>query len=649
MRALSISPARLFVGPRDRSRVTHEAWVRPALLVVAALAAFLYTWHLSINAYANTYYSAAALAASRSWSAWFFGSFDAGNFITVDKPPLSTMLMGLSVRLLGLSPWSILLPQALAGVATVVVLFQTVRRSFGPVAAVIAGVVMALTPVAVLMFRFNNPDALLTLLLVGAAAAVVRGLESGRIRWALLASSLIGLGFLTKYLQAYLMLPAFALVWIVEAPGSLRRRVAGLIGAGLAVVAASGWWVAVVDAIPETMRPYIGGSTDNSTLDLLLGYDGLSRIFGFLGRRAGDAVGVDGGPAGGGAGGAGFGGTPGLLRLFNAEFIGQISWLIPFAVIALVIGLVLHARAKRGDAARAGYLLWGACFVVTAGVFSFMSGIIHPYYTVALAPAVAALVGAGTVELWRLRSRSILGGIALAVAIIVTTAWGARVLATTPTFASGLGAAALVAAAIAAAVLALPARLHLGPLPLMAATLGLAAVLAGPTAYALDTVGSVNSGAIPSAGPDTSSIGGPNGALGPDGLARGGGGPQLGVGPGQVSATSSTLVDYLVANKGQATWIVAVSGAQEAGSLELASGEPVMAMGGFAGSDPAPTLEQVQEYVRSGKLRYVLIGGAGRRGPGDGVSSAVATWVAANGTIVNVGGASGTLYDLAAK
>nr|MDP9282761.1 glycosyltransferase family 39 protein [Chloroflexota bacterium] len=597
------------------------------------------------NGYANTYYSAAALAASQSWSAWFFGSFDAGNFITVDKPPLSTMLMGLSVRLFGLSSLSILLPEALAGVATVVVLFQTVRRSFGPVAAAIAGLVMALTPVAVLMFRFNNPDALLTLVLVCAAAAVVRGLESGSIRWALVASVLIGIGFLTKYLQAYLVLPAFALVWLVEAPGSLRRRIAGLFAAALAVIAASGWWVLIVDAMPEALRPYIGGSTDNSALDLILGYDGLSRIFGFLGRRGG-GIGTDGGGPVGGAGGAGFGGTPGVLRLFNSEFVGQISWLIPFALIALAVGLLLHARAKRGDAARAGYLLWGSWFVVTAGVFSFMSGIIHPYYTVALAPAIAALVGAGTVDLWRLRSRSVLGGIGLAGAIVVTAAWGAHLLATTPTFAAGLGPAALVAAGIAAAVLILPAKLSLGPLPLMAATLGVAAVLAGPAAYALDTVGSANTGAIPSAGPTVSAGGGRGGAFGPDG----GGGPQFGGGPGQTTTASAALVDYLVANKGDATWIVAVSGSQEAGSLELASGEPVMAMGGFSGSDPAPTLAQLQEYVRSGKLRYVLLGGGGRGGgPGGGGSSTVASWVAANGTVVSIGGSSGTLYDLGAK
>ena len=645
MRTLSFSPARLFPTARERATPRPDAWVRPALAAVTALAAFLYFWHLSINGYANTYYSAAALAASESWKAWFFGSFDAGSFITVDKPPLSTMLMGLSVRLFGLSSFSILAPQALAGVATVVVLFQAVRRSFGPVAGLIAAVVMALTPVAVLMFRFNNPDAVLTLLLVSAAWAVLRGLENGRFRWAILASVLIGLAFLTKYLQAYLVLPAFALVWLVAAHASLRRRIAGLAIAAVTTLVASGWWVAIVDSIPAALRPYIGGSTNNSTLDLLLGYDGLSRIFGFLRGR----FGIDGGGGGvDGGGGAGFGGTPGLFRLFNSEFVGQISWLIPFAVIALIAGLVIHARAQRTDRARAGYLLWGGWFLVTAGVFSYMSGIIHPYYTVALAPAIAALVGAGTVDLWRLRSRSIFGGIGLAVAVLVTAFWAARLLATTPTFATGLGTVALVAAFVAAAVLVVPARIGLGRASLVAAVVALAAVLAGPFAYSLDTVASVNDGALPSAGPAVSgTFGGPGGGV----FGRGGDGAVVrGGGPGQATTTSASLVDFLVANKGDATWIVAVSGSQEAGSIELASGDAVMAMGGFSGSDPAPTLAQLQEYVRSGQLRYILIGGGG--GPGGGFggggSSSIASWVAANGTVVNVAGGFGTLYDLAA-
>lgn len=221
------------IGRMLRGRTDEAAWVRPAHVGVSLLAAALYLVNLTVSGFANTYYSAAALAASKSWSAWFFGSFDAANFITIDKPPLATMLMGLSVRLFGLNSWSILLPEALAGVATVALLFVIVRRSFGPVAAVIAALVMALTPAAVLMFRYNNPDALLTLLLVLAAWAFLRALESGSTRWVVAAAVFVGLAFNTKYLQAYLVLPAFAITYALAAPGSVRRRLAGLALAAL--------------------------------------------------------------------------------------------------------------------------------------------------------------------------------------------------------------------------------------------------------------------------------------------------------------------------------------------------------------------------------------------------------------------------------
>ena len=362
-----------------RGRADEAAWVRPALLGVVALAAVLYLWNLTISGYANTYYSAAAVSASNSWSAFFFGSFDSANFITVDKPPLAIMLMGLSVRVFGLSSVSVMLPEALAGAATVGVLFLTVKRSFGPAAAFIAAVVMALTPAAVLMSRYNNPDALLTLLLVTAAWALLRSLEHGSYRWVALAATLVGLAFLTKYLQAYLVLPGFALVFGFAANTTMRRRIVGLFVALAVVLVASGWWVLIVELIPPGSRPFIGGSTTGSPLDLIFGYDGLGRIFGS-------------GGAGGSGGGASFSGEVGLFRLFNDQFFGEIAWFIPLATVCLVVGLWLRRWADRADAALAGYLLWGSWFAVTAVVFSYMSGVVHSYYAVALAPAIAALV-----------------------------------------------------------------------------------------------------------------------------------------------------------------------------------------------------------------------------------------------------------------
>ena len=635
-------------------RAGEATWVAPAMLGVVGLATVLYLFNLTISGYANTYYSAAALAGSQSWSAWFFGSLDSANFITVDKPPLGTMLIGLSVRLFGLSSWSILLPEAVAGIGTVIVLMATVRRTFGPAAAVIAGLVSALTPAAVLIFRYNNPDALLTLLLVGSAYAFVRSLERGSLRWVATAAILVGFGFLTKYLQAWFVLPSFALTWLIAAPGTLGRRMVGLAVAFVAVIAASGWWVAVMELIPAANRAYIGGSTTNSVIQLLLGYDGLGRIFGQGAGGFGD----------GGGGGGGFSGTPGLPRLFNAQLGGQVAWLLPLAIVSIGIGLVVRRRFARTDATRAAYLMWGLWLAVHVVVFSFMSGIIHSYYAVAMAPAIGALVGGGVVELWRFRERVRWGGIALAAAVTGSAILAWRLLERTPTFAPGLGIAVVALSVPVAVILVGPAR-SIGRRPaLLAAGLGLVLMLAGPAAYAADTVQTAYAGGDPSAGPTATDAsgrasfggggpasgftGGPNGTNGTDGNfagGNGGGGNGGGVagGPGGGAQVDSALVDYLVANRGNATWIVAVNGANEAGSIELASGLPVMAMGGFSGSDPAPTLAQLQAYAASGQLRYILIGD-GRGGPG-GASSEISSWVTANGTVVAAVG-NGTLYDL---
>jgi 4-amino-4-deoxy-L-arabinose transferase-like glycosyltransferase len=629
-------------------RAGEATWVAPAMLGVVGLAAVLYLFNLTVSGYANTYYSAAALAGSQSWSAWFFGSLDSANFITVDKPPLGTMLIGLSVRLFGLNSWSILLPEAVAGVGTVIVLMATVRRTFGPAAAVIAGLVSALTPAAVLIFRYNNPDALLTLLLVGSAYAFVRSLERGSLRWVAAAAILVGFGFLTKYLQAWFVLPAFALTWLIAAPGTLGRRMVGLAVAFVAVIASSGWWVAVMELIPAADRAYIGGSTNNSVVELLFGYDGLGRIFGQGG----------GGFGGGGGGGGSFSGTPGLLRLFNAQLGGQVAWLLPLALVSIGIGLVVRRRFARTDAKRAAYLMWGLWLAVHVVVFSFMSGIIHSYYAVAMAPAIGALVGGGVVELWRLRERVRWGGVALAAAVTGSAILAWRLLERTPTFAPGLGIAVVALSVPVAVILVSPARSIGHRMALLAAGLGLALMLAGPAAYAVDTVQTAYAGGDPSAGPTATDAsgradfggGGPaggftDGTTANDGNFAGGGGNGGGPagGPGGGGQVDSALVEYLVANRGNATWIVAVNGANEAGSIELASGLPVMAMGGFSGSDPAPTLAQLQAYAASGQLRYILIGD-GRGGPG-GASSEISNWVTANGAVVAAVG-NGTLYDL---
>ncbi|MDT4934885.1 MAG: hypothetical protein QOK11_2777, partial [Pseudonocardiales bacterium] len=309
-------------GPSLGSGIRHSARERLALAGLLVGTALLYTWNLGASGYGNEFYAAAVQAGTKSWTAFFFGSFDSSNFITVDKPPLALWPMELSGRIFGFNSWSMLLPQAVEGVLTVWLLYATVRRWFGTTAGVIAGALLAITPVAVLMFRFNNPDALMTLLIVAAAYCVTRAIEVASTRWLLLCGLAIGVSFLVKGLQPFTVLPALALGYLVAAPTGLRRRIPQLLAAGAALLVGAGWWVLAVSLTPASARPYIGGSGDNTALGLAFGYNGLGRI-----------TGNESTTGGGGGGGANFSGSTGLGRLFNSEMGGQISWLLPAALI----------------------------------------------------------------------------------------------------------------------------------------------------------------------------------------------------------------------------------------------------------------------------------------------------------------------------
>ena len=268
------------VSPDQNVPVAQPRWARPALLALLAATAVLYLWGLGSQGWANTYYAAAVQAGTQDWKAWLFGSLDAGNAITVDKPPAALWVMVLSGRLFGFNAFSMLLPQALMGVGAVALLYAAVRRCSGPAAGLMAGAVLALTPVAALMFRFNNPDALLVLLLVAAAYCVVCATETASTRWIALAGCAIGFAFLAKMLQAFLVVPSLALAFLVAAPGGLWKRVGKLLIGAVAMIASAGWYVALVSLWPAESRPYIGGSTDNSLLQLALGYNGIDRVVG---------------------------------------------------------------------------------------------------------------------------------------------------------------------------------------------------------------------------------------------------------------------------------------------------------------------------------------------------------------------------------
>jgi len=659
---------RIWRGPADQPR-----WARPALLGLLALTAVLYLWDLSASGYANSFYAAAVQAGTKSWKAFFFGSLDSGNSITVDKPPASLWLMELSGRIFGFNSWSLLVPQALEGVAAVGLLYSTVRRVTGSAAGLAAGAALALTPAAVLMFRFDNPDALLVLCMVTGAYAVTRALEAGRTRWLVLAGSVIGLAFLTKLLQGFLVLPAFALTYLLAGPVPLRRRIGQVLAGTASVLIAAGWWVLIVQLWPASDRPYVGGSTNDSILELVFGYDGLGRIFGGSGNGGGGA---------GGASGSSFGGATGLSRLFSSEMGNEISWLLPAALVGLVALLWFTRRAPRTDRLRAAALLWGGWLLVTGLVFSYMQGTIHPYYTVALAPAIAALVALSGHAAWARRA-TVTGRLTCSALALAAGLWSFVLLGRTSSWQPELRWLVLALTLVAGIGLAVPVRPRLAVRGLLAA--GLAAALIGTAAFGVATAASPHTGSIPSVGPaaaaTAASAGGgpgtgggvPSGRTGGTGSAPGGSAPggsaksgsmptgsaptgsrtaggktSAGVGGGVPSgaggaATSTALTDALKATSSK--WAAAVVGDQSAATLELATGKAVISIGGWSGTDPSPTLAQFEHDVATGQVRYLIASGGVAMGGGSaGVAAQITKWVAAHYKKITIGGQ--TVYDL---
>jgi 4-amino-4-deoxy-L-arabinose transferase-like glycosyltransferase len=662
---MTATVARPTAAARPRRNPADPRWVGPAFWSLLAVTALTYLWDLGASGTANTYYAAAAQAGTRSWKALLFGSLDSANSITVDKPPAALWVMAISGRIFGFSSWSMLVPQALMGVASVALLYAAVRRWSGPGMALAAGAVLASTPAAVLIFRFDNPDALLVLLTTAAAYTCVRAVDVAVTRagtgWTVLTGVLLGLGFLTKMLQVMLVVPALAAVFLLVADTPVRRRIGQLLAGGLAMVVSAGWYLALVELWPASSRPYIGGSTDNSLLELALGYNGLSRILGGEGNgHAGGPDGSGGGPGGlGGPGGGGFGGTAGVLRMFNTDFGGNISWLLPAAVVALAAGVWLTRRAPRTDRTRAALVLFGGWMLVTALVFSFMSGTIHPYYVVALAPGLAGTLAVGTGQLWARRAHPAARA-TLAVGALGTAAWSWVLLGRSADFLPWLRWLVLGAGVLAALVLvAPPRRWGRVALPLLVVA-GLLAGAGGATAYAADTALIAHHGSIVSAGPSTGTGFGPGGGFG------GSGGDSSRCGDGDPS--DDTAVAALLRTAGT-TWSAATVSAMSASGLELSSGTAVMAIGGFTGSDPSPTLAQFQAWVERGQVHYFVSGGDGPggrhggprgrhggpdgggpggrgRGGADGVGTQISAWVAAHHTATTIGGR--TVYDLTA-
>jgi len=644
-----------------RGRADSAKWERPALLGLLALAALLYLWNLSASGWANSFYSAAAQAGSVNWEAFFYGSSDAGNSITVDKPPASLWLMALSVRMFGLSSFSILLPEALMGVATVGVLYAALRRRFSAGTALLGGAVLALTPVAALMFRFNNPDALLVLLVTLAAYFTLRAIDDGKLRWMLWAGVMVGLGFLTKQLQVLLIVPPIALAFLWASPLKIGKRLLHGLAALGAMVVSAGWWVAIVELVPASMRPYIGGSQTNSFLELTFGYNGFGRL---TGNEVGSVTG-----GGGNTTGTGMWGATGLFRLFENEIGGQITWLLPAALVLVLVGYLLIGRAPRTSPQRAALTLFAGWMLLTAVAFSFMAGIFHAYYTVALAPAIAAVVAIGASLLWSRRAAAP-ARIVMATLVLLTAGWAWALLSEASTWLPALKVIVVILAVIGAALLLLPPRAKL--LSAVTASVALLAVLLAPAAYTIETVTTAHDGSIVTAGPTVASSGFGGGGRGPGGGQNGfrgapggtgqqtgtpptggfGGGPGGGFPGGQggaggllgASSVSSALAAAISSGSSSYTWAAAAIGSNSAAGYQLATGLAVMPLGGFNGSDPSPTLAAFEKLVAGHQIHWFIGGSVGTANGGSAAASSIASWVAANFTATTVNGV--TLYDL---
>jgi 4-amino-4-deoxy-L-arabinose transferase-like glycosyltransferase len=629
----SSSAAPSLTGLRsERTRRLALRAPRPELLGLLVLAAVMNLWALSRNGWANDYYSAAVRSMSTSWHNFLFASLDPSGVMTVDKPPLALWVEALSVRVFGYHPLSMLVPQALMGVAAVGLTYDLVRRRFGRLGGGIAALALALTPVTVAIFRYNQPDALLVLCSVAALWFTVRGLEDGRTRWLVLAGVCVGLGFETKMLVALVVVPGIAAAWLLCAPGGRSRLRAArqLLAGGAAMTLVGGAWPLLVELTPASQRPWISGTSDNRVLSLIFEYNGVGRVDGQAG-----------GP--GGFGGSQFGGSTGPLRLLNSALGGQAGWLLGFAAVS-ALALLLASRLRRADARTGWVLAVGGAFVTTAVLFSFASGIFHPYYVSLLAPFAAALVGAGIAHFVAGREGArvfaplaIAAGVATELAVLGDYSGQLRWLV--PVL-IGLGGLAAVVLAVADA-----RRLRLG-----AALLAAGVLLIGPSIWAVDTLGRTLNGTFPEGGPAVASSGsgGPGGA-GPSSRARGGFPPGAGsasgsfaipgaggfAGPGRTSGAgasgtagfagpggfaprgagsrsggggfgnslSSQVLSYVKAHGGGT---IAVSSQSSAAGSIISDGADVAGIGGFSGRESSVSVSWLAQEVREGKIRWVL-------------------------------------------
>ena len=623
-----------------RKRMAFLSWHRLALAGIMLIAVFMDFFQLGQNGFA-TYYPPAVRSMMDNWHNFFFASYDPGAFVTIDKPPVGFWLQVFSAKIFGFNTFSVLVPQALSGVVSVLLLYYLVRRHFGVVAGLLAALALALFPISVVTNRTITIDSTLAMVVLAGAWAVMRAAETGHLRWLLLSAAIVGIGFNIKMMEAYLVVPAYGALYLLASPRKIWTRIGHLALAALVLVVVSFSWVVAVDLTPASQRPYVDSTQDNSEVSLAIGYNGIDRLIrNFGGGRGGGrpqnappagtanggGTGQNNTPAGpmnaGGTGGAtgtnrggstaaqqppqgGFGGlfdtgAPGPFRLFNEPLGGQIAWLLPLALLGM-LALAWQRRPRfQSDHEQQSLILWGT-WLLTTTVFFSIAGFFHQYYMTQMAPAVAALFGIGIVVMWRQYREGGWRGWLLPLAIVLTIVEQVHLLSTYPTWAQWIDPLIIVLGAVAVAWLLLARLLRSERIRALtvrtlvpALGVGVLALLFAPSLWAvLPVIQNGHSLAdSPLAGPAQNN-------------EFGGGGGRDG---GQ--SADPALIRYLEDNQGGAKFLVAVPSSMSADSIILATNKPVMAMGGFSGSDPILTTNQLSALISNGTVRFFLLGGA---------------------------------------
>ena len=630
-------------GPLTHSNTPTQSrwWHRLALVGVMLISLFMNFYQLGQNGFGNLYYAAGVRSMLDNLHNFFFVSFDPGGFVTLDKPPLGFWLQVVSAKFFGFTPFSMFLPQALAGVLSVLLLYHLVRRHFGVAAGLLAALALAISPISVLTNRNNTIDSTLVLVMLLGAWTVMRAAETGKLRWLLLTAALVGLGFNIKMLEAYLVVPAYGLLYLLAAPRRIWVRIGQLALAALLMLTISLSWAVAVDLTPAASRPYVGSSQNNSEISLALGYNGVQRLlghFGFGGRNSGSAngnttrpfppagTGGSGQPPQGmsGNGGGMFNtGNPGLLRLFNEPLGGQIVWLLPMALLGM-LALAWQRRPRfREDKQQQSLILWGT-WLLTMAVFFSVASFFHQYYLSTLAPAICALFGIGVVVMWQdyrrsshNKSGSYKRGWLLPLALLLTALEQIHIVVSDPTWGTWLIPLIAIPCTLVAMVLfaaRLIPHLQLNTRVLVTALcLGLLALVLTSAVWSVIPVLANEASGLPVAGPSGQSFGGPGGGSG---------------------TVDSKLISYLEAHRDGAKYLVATASSNEADSIILATNQPVMALGGFSGSDPILTTAQLAALVKNGTVRFFLLNSGRGFGGGPGGQSALTTWVKQHCTIV---------------